>query len=74
VAYKYQAIGSFVEKLEERQNETLQWKICRIIFYPKCEKSRFLAELCGRKTFYRYQVLDIRDKLGYEIKLTNTTL
>lgn len=24
VAYKYQAIGSFVEKLEERQNETLQ--------------------------------------------------
>ena len=45
-----------------------------IRFYPMCEKSKFLADLCGRKIFYRYQVLDIRDKLGYEIELTNTTL
>mgnify|MGYP003122961035 FL=1 len=37
-------------------------------------KSRFLADLCGRKIFYRQEVLDIRDKLGYEVELTNTTL
>jgi len=43
-------------------------------FYPACEKSKFLADLCGRKIFYRYQVLDIRDKLGYTIEITNTTL
>ena len=45
-----------------------------IRFYPKCEKSRFLADLCGRKIFYRQEVLDIRDKLGYEVELINTTL
>lgn len=43
-------------------------------FYPACEKSKFLADLCRRKIFYRYQVLDIRDKLGYTIEITNTTL
>jgi len=55
-------------KFERKEN----WGEIR--FYPKCEKSRFLADLCGRKIFYRYEVLDIRDKLGYEIELTNTTL
>ena len=45
-----------------------------IRFYPKCSKSRFLADLCGRKTFYRYQVLDISEKLGYEIEITNAGL
>ena len=43
-------------------------------FYPKCDKTKFLASLCGRKIFYRQEVLDIRDKLGYEVELINTTL
>ena len=55
-------------KFERKEN----W--CEIRFYPKCEKSRFLADLCGRKIFYRQEVLDIRDKLGYEVDLTDTTL
>lgn len=45
-----------------------------IRFYPMCDKSKFLADLCGRKIFYRYQLLDIRNKLGFKIELTNTSL
>jgi len=54
-------------KFERKEN----WEVR---FYPKCDKSKFLADLCGRKIFYRQEVLDIRDKLGYEVELTNTTL
>ena len=45
-----------------------------IRFYPKCKKSRFFCDLCGRKTFHAQQLVDIRDYLGYDIEIEGYTL